>query len=183
MAPITSLSTVSGRDLPDGSASYVAFGVVWLRGEHDLSTVPELSAALTQAITLDDFDVVVDLADVEFVDASIVGVFLRARELLRARSRCLVFRSPPLCVRRVLELCDNEDLLAAAEATPGTGTAGALGTFVPVPATDRADQPTDAPNRRHGPLGAGQVPALVSSVVVGDRDDELTTAVAGRGAP
>jgi anti-anti-sigma factor len=149
MAPTTSSSvTFSGHDLPEVLALDVASGVIWLRGEHDLSTVPELSAALTGAIMVDESDVVVDMAEVQFMDATIVGVFLQARELLRARSRCLVLRSPPRCVRRVLELCDCQDLLPSAETTPDTGTADA-----------------------------------VASVVVGHREDELTAAVAGRGAP
>jgi anti-anti-sigma factor len=159
MAPIEFLSVTVVHDgllgVPDHDTTSV---VVWLGGEHDLSTVGELSAALAQAITLGDADVVVDLTEVLYMGAVTVGVLYRARELLRARSRCLVMRSPPRCVRRVLELCGDTDLLATAEATPFAGSADALRTWVPVP-------------------------ALVSSVGAGRRDEQLTTAVAGPGAP
>ena len=184
MSPIESLSvTVSRRDVAGVPARRTGSVVVRLRGEHDLSTVPELSAALVQATMLDDADVVVDLTEVEFMGAATLGVLLGARELLRAQSRCLVLRSPPSCVRRVLELCGDTDLLAPAEATPVTSAAAALGTWVAVPATDRADQhlsgsprpPTIAPD----PVSAGLLPALVSSASA----DQPTTAVAGPGAP
>jgi anti-anti-sigma factor len=160
MAPIEPLSaTIARDDLLGVAASDTTGVVVWLGGEHDLSTVVELSAALAQAITLGDADVVVDVTEVQYIGAATVGVLYRARELLRAQSRCLVLRSPPRCVRRVLELCGDTDLLTPAAATPLTGSAaGALRTWVPVP-------------------------ALVSSVVAGRRDEDLTTAVAGPRAP
>jgi anti-sigma B factor antagonist len=184
MAPIESLSvTVSRRDLPGVPAPKAGSVVVRLRGEHDLSTVPELSAALTQAITLDDVDVVVDLTEVAFMGVATLRVILRARELLRAQSRCLVLRSPPSCVRRVLELCGDAALLAPAESTPVTAAAGALGTWVPVPATDRADQPLSTSPRLRSiapdPVAAGWLPALVSSASA----DQPSPAVAGPGAP
>ena len=47
--------------------------VVWLRGEHDISTVDALANVLARAIAFDD-DVVVDLCDVEFMGAATVGV-------------------------------------------------------------------------------------------------------------
>ena len=60
--------------------------VVWLRGEHDLSTVDSLSEIMARAIALDDADVVVDLSDVVFMSAATVGVIIRAREFLRLES-------------------------------------------------------------------------------------------------
>ena len=68
--------------------------VVWLRGEHDICTVPALSQILARAIALDDGDLVVDLSGVQFMDASTVGVILRARDFLRLQSRSLALRSP-----------------------------------------------------------------------------------------
>jgi anti-anti-sigma factor len=85
--------------------------VVWVRGEHDVSTVTALSETLARAISLDDADLVVDLRGVQFMDAATVGVMVRARELLRLRSRCLVLRSPSRCARRVFGLCGLADLL------------------------------------------------------------------------
>jgi anti-anti-sigma factor len=189
MAPIESLSVTVSRAAPRSVAERATGGaVVWLRGEHDLSTVAELSEAIAGAILLDDADVVVDLSDVQFMGGATVGVLRRARDLLRARSRCLVLRSPPTCASRVIELCGDADLLAPGDATPTIGAAGALGTWVPVPVTDRADRPANAspPVAVRGPdpvsastLGA----ARVSSVVADHRDEQPTAAAAGRGAP
>ena len=51
----------AGRD-EDGT-------VVRLRGEHDISTVDELSQTVARAIALDDGDLVIDLSEVEFMGA------------------------------------------------------------------------------------------------------------------
>jgi anti-anti-sigma factor len=79
--------------------------VVWLRGEHDLSTVHLLSEALSRAIAEDERDVVVDLSRVEFMGAATVGVLLRARQDLLSRSRALTLRHPSPAARRVLDAC------------------------------------------------------------------------------
>jgi anti-anti-sigma factor len=92
--------------------------VVWLRGEHDVSTVAALSEIMARAIALDDADVVVDLSEVQFMGAAAVGVVIRAQEFLRLRSRLLVLRSPSEGARRVLEVCGHADLLDPAKSTP-----------------------------------------------------------------
>jgi anti-anti-sigma factor len=112
MVPIVFLSvTVS----PRAPVAFARRGppevVVCLRGEHDLSTVHELSATMARAMALGDADLVVDLSRVGFMGASTVGVLARARELLRVRSRSLVVRSPSWCARRVLEACDLGGLI------------------------------------------------------------------------
>ena len=120
--------------------------VIWLRGEHDMSTVAELSETIARAIALDDADLVVDLADVEYMGAATVGVLSRARELLRARSRSLVLRSPSRCARRVLELCGHADLFYRRSANDPPLTGDALRTWVAVPATESSvhvDRPAD----------------------------------------
>jgi len=147
MAPIESLSvTVSRRGLLGFARRDAARTVVWLRGEHDVSTVAALSETMARAIALDDADVVVDLSDVQFMAAATVRVIIRAREFLRLRSRFLVLRSPSECARRILDVCGHSDLLdpRIADATPLTGPAGALGTWVVVPATERIDRRADA---------------------------------------
>jgi anti-anti-sigma factor len=129
--------------------------VVCLRGEHDAFTAAELSEAMTRAMALDEGDLVVDLSGVTFMAVTTVGVVLRARALLRLRSRSLVVRSPSACARRVLDLCGIADLL---ELRPGdTATAapaGALGTWVAVPPTDRVDGPSPTPDPVLGPAEA-----------------------------
>jgi anti-anti-sigma factor len=165
--------------------------VVWLRGEHDVSTVAALSEVMARAIALDDGDVVVDLSEVQFMGAATVGVIIRAREFLRLRSRFLVLRSPSECVRRILDVCGHADLLdpRIADAMPVTGPAGALGTWVVVPATDRIDRRADAsapePSSAPDPVPVGRVSAArrVSSAAVHQRADERATNGVGGGRP
>jgi anti-sigma B factor antagonist len=79
--------------------------VVWLRGEHDLSTIHALSDALSRAIAVDDRDLVVDLSNVEFMGAATIGVLVRARLDVQARGRTLTLRAPSRVASRVLGLC------------------------------------------------------------------------------
>jgi anti-anti-sigma factor len=153
MTPISFMSvTMSRRGLTAFAQRGPPDVVVCLRGEHDLAAVAELSATMAQAIALGEGDLVVDLSRVEFMSASTVGVLVWARELLRARSRSLVVRSPSTCARRVLELCELADLVEArAVLTPLTDAAGALGTWVTVPATDGLE--------RHVGVSRGAFPA------------------------
>jgi anti-sigma B factor antagonist len=84
--------------------------VVWLRGEHDISTVAALSQTMARAIALDDGELVIDLSGVEFMDAATVGVIVRARNFLELQSRTLALRSPSTAAARVLDLCELADL-------------------------------------------------------------------------
>lgn len=126
-------------DLEPGAVRVAADGthtVVWLSGEHDLATVGLIGTALVEALAVDRCDVVVDLSEVAFIDASTLGALVHGRELLASRGRRLTVRSPPRSPRRVLELCG---LAALIEATSSAGTAQdhgaatALGTWVEVP--------------------------------------------------
>ena len=85
--------------------------VVRLRGDQDLSTIPALTVDLARAIALDHADLVVDLGDVQFMDASAVGIIIGARRFLRARGRSLTLRSLSGVARRIVEICDLEDLV------------------------------------------------------------------------
>jgi anti-anti-sigma factor len=85
-----------------------------LTGEHDLSTAIELAATIARAIAHDeDADLVLDLSDVWFMDASTITVILRARGYLRARRRRLQLRDPSRQCRRLLELCQLQALIVA----------------------------------------------------------------------
>jgi anti-anti-sigma factor len=188
MAPIESLSvTVCHRCLLGPPRCDGPGVVVWLRGEHDLSTAPVLSEAMAWVVAL-DADVVADLSEVQFMSAATVGVLIRARELLRARSRTFVVRSPSDWARLALELCAATDLLDHLEATAQTGTAGALAKRLPVPTTDRVDHhagtPASEPAAAPAPLSVGHLTAArLSSVGVEDRADERAADVTGVGAP
>ena len=112
--------------------------VVALHGEHDSATVVEVTHLLAQALAAGDGDLVVDLADVEFMGAATVSVIARAGAELQRQSRTLFLRSPNSSAQRVLKVCGFSKLFDwAPEVThvgPGTG---ALATWVAVPPADR----------------------------------------------
>ena len=85
--------------------------VVWLSGEHDVATAPELGGILAEAIAADTGDLLVDLAQVQFMDASTFGVLLRSRHALRLQSRSLTVRAPSTQAARILTICGLEGLL------------------------------------------------------------------------
>lgn len=123
---------------------------VRLRGEHDLATAGLVSAALAEAIAVDPGDVVVDLGEVEFMDASAVRVLVRGCELLRARARRLTVRSPQPGPRKVLELCGLDQLIEdepTGTRRAGQGAQRALETWVAVPAAGVATE-SPQPTRR-----------------------------------
>lgn len=117
--------------------------VVWLRGEHDLSTTVALADTLARAIALDYADLVIDLSDVQFMGAETVGIIVRAHELLGKQSRSMTLRAPSRCARRVLELCSvTGDLdLEVEDTAPGAPAAHALDSWVAIPVADRVEVP------------------------------------------
>jgi anti-anti-sigma factor len=135
----SSFFTVSNRPLgPVGSETEPI--VVWLRGEHDIATDIALRRTLKRAIAFNESALVLDLAQVELLSASTLGVIVTARNFLRQRSRSLTVRHASSHVRRIIGICGLNDLFRAdlnlfsphlAEA--GAGTAQALNSRVPVP--------------------------------------------------
>jgi anti-anti-sigma factor len=111
--------------------------VVWLAGEHDISTDGALCLSLSRAIALQPAAFVIDLRGVEFMGASTLETIARARELVRQRSRSSTGRSPSAFVHRITDACDLTDLLG-----PQAGNLGgkALSSWVAVPATPRSDR-------------------------------------------
>lgn len=101
----SSLASVGHLALVTSTAEGAGCTVVWLVGEHDVSTVSEVADALASAIARDDNDVLVDLSGVEFMDAATVGVVLRASAILRTKSRSLHLQAPSRCARRMIDLC------------------------------------------------------------------------------
>jgi anti-sigma B factor antagonist len=97
-------------------------------GEVDLSTVPQLTTALDDAIRESDGAFVVDLTPVEFLDSTGISALIRARALLARDDRELAVVCPPGPVRRILEVAGIADLLvlfdsreaAAASLRPAT---------------------------------------------------------------
>jgi anti-anti-sigma factor len=84
--------------------------VVQPYGELDLSTVGALEEALGDACG-SGLDVVVDLSDVDFVDARTLGVLVATSRRLEAAGCPLSIVTPRPWVRRVFELTGSEHLL------------------------------------------------------------------------
>jgi anti-sigma B factor antagonist len=112
MAPIgPSFFTVSDRPPSCPGGSEIGPIVVWLWGEHDVSTDGALCLTLARAIAVGTAGVIVDVSGVEFMGASTLGVVARARELLWQGSASLTLRSPSAFLRRVISVCGLDDLL------------------------------------------------------------------------
>jgi anti-anti-sigma factor len=92
-------------------------GVVWVRGVHDASTVVALCMTMARAIAFDDTDLVVDLSEVTFMDATTVTVMVRAEAFLRGRWRSLTLRSPSTQAWRVLGVGGLAELVDPQPAT------------------------------------------------------------------
>jgi anti-anti-sigma factor len=85
--------------------------VVWVRGAHDASTVVALCMTVARAIAYEDADLVFDLSEVTFMDATTVEVMVRAEAFLRDRSRSLTLRSPSSHAWRVLDVAGLAELV------------------------------------------------------------------------
>jgi anti-sigma B factor antagonist len=87
---------VRGVESRDGSI------VVTLCGELDLYNADEVRAALAQAIGEQPAKIVVDMAGVEFVDSTALGVLIEARARLGRDG--LMLAAPQLETRRTLQV-------------------------------------------------------------------------------
>jgi len=76
--------------------------VVALGGEADVATLPALVGAFARIIADCEGDVVVDLAQIEFMDTAALRSVLEARAVLAGDGRQLMFRSPSRIAERVL---------------------------------------------------------------------------------
>jgi anti-sigma B factor antagonist len=94
-------------DLVLGPAAGVA-----VRGELEIATAPELTAALDDAIRRTSGPFFIDLSKVGFLDSSAINCLMRARALLGRDDRTLGLICPPGTTRRVLELVGMDELVA-----------------------------------------------------------------------
>jgi anti-anti-sigma factor len=77
---------------------------VVLSGRLDVSSVADVRAALHEAIDLGSGDLVVDLAGVDWVDATGLGVLLGADRRAKLIGRRIVLRDAAPRVRRILRV-------------------------------------------------------------------------------
>ncbi|HUP73266.1 MAG TPA: STAS domain-containing protein [Acidimicrobiales bacterium] len=84
--------------------------VVQLWGDQDSSTVAAVAAELAPAVAHKGANVVVDLREVQFINAATVRVLAAAGDFLVAQSRTFALRSPPRCAQRILDICGLREL-------------------------------------------------------------------------
>jgi anti-anti-sigma factor len=85
--------------------------VVVVAGEIDVSTVPKLRQTLARAMAPPREEVVVDLAAVEFIDASGVGVLVGAAGEAAREGVKFRLHAPSPSVQRVLDLAQLDGTL------------------------------------------------------------------------
>jgi anti-anti-sigma factor len=85
----TARSTGGTTVFEEGTGTLV---IVW--GEVDFSTAPVLSEALSRVIVKRCGDVVIDLANLEFIDSASVRVLTACKRMLDREGRRLTLRSP-----------------------------------------------------------------------------------------
>ncbi len=83
--------------------------IVVARGEVDIATAAELSQAMTEAVERSPTRVILDLADVTFMDSSGIKVIVHAQKNLPAGCQ-VVLRQPQPAVRMVFEVTGLIDL-------------------------------------------------------------------------
>lgn len=105
--------------------------VLWVRGDHDITTKVSIAVGIARAAQRDDMPLLIDLSAVTFMDASTIGAIIAGRNRLRSRGQSLEVRAPSPPARRVLELCGLAHLIQQ-EPVHSTGGAAALGSWVDV---------------------------------------------------
>lgn len=83
---------------------------IFVRGELDLSTAPELEGPLEETLEDGDASVLIDLSQCEFIDSTGIALIVRAWQRLASgeNGRGLVICSQNEQVRRVLEITGLE---------------------------------------------------------------------------
>lgn len=83
---------------------------IFVRGELDLSTAPELEGPLEETLENGDASVLIDLSQCEFIDSTGIALIVRAWQRLDSgeNGRGLVICSQNEQVRRVLEITGLE---------------------------------------------------------------------------
>jgi anti-sigma B factor antagonist len=79
--------------------------VIAIRGEFDVAGGPALSRAVEDVVSSAGERVVVDLAELSFIDASGIHALGRAYGRLRGEGKKVVMRDPQPRVLRLLQLC------------------------------------------------------------------------------
>lgn len=115
-------STLSGFAL---SVEYLGARVeLGVRGELDIATAPDLGVVVDALIDRGHRFVVLDLAELEFMDASGLRVIARAVHRLAPADGALIIRSPRAIVRRILDVTGLIDIVRLEQPEPALGRDG-----------------------------------------------------------
>ena len=99
-------------------ASSTRSTTVALYGEHDLTSKPQIRAALAPL----QGEVLVDLSDCEFIDCSVIGVVVgKFRDLKREGHRLELLVADGSFVARVLDLVGMDEVLTVHDRRPSQG--------------------------------------------------------------
>jgi len=79
--------------------------VVWLKGQHDISSVTTLTQMMATTMMLHRATLMVDPSEVPFMEAATIGVIVSVSNDLPLQPRSLAVRSASTQARRVLDLC------------------------------------------------------------------------------
>jgi anti-anti-sigma factor len=114
VVPLSARSAPTARSTPTTTVREGGTGtLVIVRGEVNSSTAPVLSKALSRVIVKRCGDVVIDLANLEFIDSASVRVLTACKRMLDREGRRLTFRSPSRLAARVLEVFALAGLIEA----------------------------------------------------------------------
>ena len=83
---------------------------VRLGGELDLAAAPAIDAAMRRVERWSPLSVLVDAADVGFVDLTVIGRLVAANARLEESGGSLLVVHPPQCLLRILDVLDELDL-------------------------------------------------------------------------
>jgi anti-sigma B factor antagonist len=79
--------------------------ILSLSGELDIASVPELREVATGELDRPECRrIVLDLADLDFLDSTGLGCWVELRTQAAGRGKALVVRSVPLTVQRILQI-------------------------------------------------------------------------------
>ena len=86
--------------------------IVVLGGDLDLATAPQLRQQLADLADCDVIDLVIDLANVEFIDSSGISVIVATLEQMRSRGGTLVVRNPNAMAKKTFEITGLTEYLS-----------------------------------------------------------------------
>ncbi len=102
--------------------------ILEIRGEHDIASAPELRTAFEAALS-EHRGLVADLTPASFVDSTVLGVLLGAREQARERGRgfaVLLGSDGELAVKRIIEVTGLAPILPVHETIEAAVAAASL---------------------------------------------------------